>query len=57
MISRSVEFIKRNLQNLYIQVKNKAKIEKAVKTPPKKKPSVKKAKAARTSLKARAKRK
>ena len=37
--------------------KKKATIEKAVKTPPKKKPNVKTAKAARTSLKARARKK
>ena len=37
--------------------KKKAEVAKAVKTPPKKKPNVKTAKAARTSLKARAKRK
>ena len=35
----------------------KAEVEKAVKTPPKKKPNVKTAKAARTSLKARARKK
>ena len=37
--------------------KKKASVEKAVKTPPKKKPNVKTAKAARTSLKARARKK
>ena len=37
--------------------KKKAEVKKAVKTPPKKKPNVKTAKAARTSLKNRARRK
>ena len=37
--------------------KKKATVKKAVKTPPKKKPNVKTAKAARTSLKARARKK
>ena len=37
--------------------KKKAEVNKAIKTPPKKKPNVKTAKAARTSLKARARKK
>ena len=37
--------------------KKKSEVKKAVKTPPKKKPNVKTAKAARTSLKARARKK